>query len=185
MAYKRRTIDLQPEGMKLVQNHIYNAAELMDGLLNSDLSSGLSDNQKAYRAWFGANGKFEQAHTCGVFLKDMSAQKRLPVLYVYIDKSGVLQDFTTNKEIYIVRLSHFGFEVSDIQFRLSKYPKRQTPSQRDKTDMSNKPPLQELTQKQKKQAHDLTKELSHPLKTKVYNAIISSMRRQTSRESFK
>ncbi|WP_051353706.1 hypothetical protein [Atopobium fossor] len=186
MAYKHRDTKSHLDTIMPVQNHISTAAEIVTGLFNSELSSGLSDNQKAYRAWFSANGKFEQAHTCGVFLKDMSTQKCAPVLYVYLDKSGILQDFTTNKEIYLIRLTHIGFEVSDIQFRLSKYPKHslKTDGVDIKTSVSDKPSLQPATIQQKNQAEQMTKNLSEPLKTKVYNAIISSMRRQTSKDSF-
>ncbi|MDY4522642.1 MAG: hypothetical protein SPD80_03495 [Atopobium sp.] len=183
MVYKRRDTKIHPDITNPDQNHIVTTGELMVGLLTTDLSVGLSDTQKAYRAWFGANGKFEQTHTCGIFLKDMAAQNRLPILYVYIDNPGILQDFTTNKEIYLVRLAHFGFEVSDIQFKLSRYPKRHKADDSEKKQLSPEGPLQEVTQEQKNKANELTKHLSEPLKTKVYDAIISSMRRQMSKDS--
>lgn len=96
----------------------------MGSLMGDGMSRKLSDSQRAARAWYAANGDLEHRHTCGVFLKEGVRKGESPTLFVYIDSSSMLQDFTTNRDIYLIRLAHNGFDVADIQFRLSKTRKK-------------------------------------------------------------
>lgn len=108
-----------PEGASLV-------GEALQSFMQNSFDKKLSLQQKANRAWYSANGAFEHRHTCGVFLKQDDNQQKPPVLYVYLDNNAIMQDFTTNKDIYLIRLHHAGFELSDIQFRLSKTQKHKS-----------------------------------------------------------
>lgn len=91
---------------------------LIKGYVQGHLSEGLSLTQRAGAAWWRANGDLEHRHTQGIYVKEYKT--KAPVLYVYIDTSSLLQDFTTNKELYLARLANRGFAVSDIRFQLSR-----------------------------------------------------------------
>lgn len=110
--------------------------EALQSFIQNSFDKKLTLQQKANRAWFSANGKFEQKHTCGVFLKQLDDLRKAPVLYVYLDNNAIMQDFTTNKDIYLIRLHHAGFELSDIQFKLSKTKKKQSDGVGPKADGS-------------------------------------------------
>lgn len=82
--------------------------------------TSLTIQQKAREAWLGANGDLERRHTCGVFLREDATKDGLPLLVVYIDSSSMIQDFSTDKDLYINRLRHAGFVVGDLRFKLSR-----------------------------------------------------------------
>lgn len=82
--------------------------------------AALTVQQKARETWLRSNGDLERKHTCGVFLKENATKDGLPLLVVYIDSSSMIQDFSTDKDLYIDRLRHAGFVVGDLRFKLSR-----------------------------------------------------------------
>ena len=155
------------------------AGSLLNDLLDHDLSRGVSAARTAARLWHRANGDFERRHTCGVFLKDLSARGEDPILIVYIDSNAVMQDFTTNREIYRLRLANQGFSVSDVQFKLSKYghgsPSVGGGAATEKTVCHELPGP---TEEQVAIVRDACANLPESIRGKVCEAMISSMRRQ-------
>lgn len=80
------------------------------------------------RAWYAANGDIERAHTTGTFVREPRRGEAGPVLVVYVDSKARVTDFSANREIYLARLAHAGLSFSKIEFRLSKYPRREAPT---------------------------------------------------------
>lgn len=156
--------------------------EVVDG----GLARGMGATQRASRAWWQVNGDFEHRHTCGVFLKDLSELDRAPELYVYIDSSAVLQDFATNREIYLTRLENAGFVVSDVRFRLSKFPRRGVaapgvvPAARAASE-----PLPPATEEERDRARRACEGLPDGLRDRVAAAMLSSMVRQRCKDTEK
>lgn len=157
--------------------------EVLNNLYDLSLAKNLSKTQQAYKAWFSVNGTFEKNHTCGLFLKKDERSNVDPTLIVYIDKHTILQDFTTNKEIYLVRLAHAGFMLSDIQFKLSKIPKKINKSEVKSKNIQKFVTDFEPTEEQLHHADQLTKNLPTQLKEKVYKAIISSLKREMTNDT--
>lgn len=91
---------------------------LLRGYMSGSMKRSMSMQARASAAWWQANGDLEHRHTQGIYVKEFKT--KAPVLYVYIDTSALLQDFTTNKELYLARLANRGFAASDIKFQLSR-----------------------------------------------------------------
>lgn len=157
--------------------------DVLTDLYTSSLAKNLSKTQQAYKVWFSVNGRFEKNHTCGLFLKEDEHRHSDPILIVYIDKHTILQDFTTNKEIYLVRLAHAGFMLSDIQFKLSKMPKKINKDEVKKENIQKNVIAPKPTEEQCQRAYLLTKNLPTKLKEKVYKAIISSLNREMTNDT--
>ena len=160
------------------------AGALLNDLLDHDLSRGVSAARTAGRLWHRANGDFERRHTCGVFLKDLSAQGEDPLLIVYIDSNAVMQDFTTNREIYRLRLANQGFNVSDVQFRLSKYG-HGSPSVTGSVMVGKEArcDLPKPTAEQVATAREACANLPESIRGRACEAMISSMRRQKAKKT--
>lgn len=111
----------------------------------------LNQHDRAALAWSEANGDKEARHTMGLWVKEPTKKETKPTLIVYIDSSVMLADFQTNHEIYAMRLERVGFFVERVEFRLSRYTKKE--------DKDTKP--------------DVTKELlpTYPLTEKQLEAI--------------
>lgn len=77
------------------------------------------------RAWYAANGDIERAHTTGTFVREPRRGEAGPVLVVYVDSKARVTDFSANREVYLARLAHAGLPFSKIEFRLSRYPRRE------------------------------------------------------------
>lgn len=164
--------------------------EALGEVVDGGLARGMGATQRASRAWWQANGDFEHRHTCGVFLKDLSELDRAPELYVYIDSSAVLQDFATNREIYLTRLENAGFVVSDVRFRLSKFPRRDSggatsgvgPAAHGRADAGPLPPA---TEEERDRARRACEDLPDGLRDRVAAAMLSSMVRQRCKDTEK
>ncbi|MCH4053031.1 MAG: DUF721 domain-containing protein [Atopobiaceae bacterium] len=88
-------------------------------LVSGKLDEGDASSSRAATAtWLRVNGDVERRHTVATFLAAEDGRK---VLVVYIDSSAMMQDFSTNKLIYLDRLAHGGLPLDDIRFRLSRY----------------------------------------------------------------
>ncbi len=93
------------------------------GAVTGTLVSQASPSMRALAAWRAACGKRERDHTVAVYLAepdDPRNARRIRYLTVYVDSSALLQDFSTNSELYVIKLARQGLEVADVQFRLSR-----------------------------------------------------------------
>lgn len=167
-------------------NQPVSIASVLGSYLDNEFAQNLNVTQSASRAWWRANGDFEHRHTCGVYLKDMSDLDRAPELYVYIDSNAVLQDFTTNREIYLARLENIGFVVSDVQFRLSKYSRRK--SKQTTVEPHSKSPatsgkLPKPTAEEILEVQQACSELPDGLRERVESAMLNSILRQKEKDT--
>jgi len=97
-------------------------SELMDKLTGA-IAGRANPSLRALAAWRAATGKRERDHTVGVYLAepdDPRNGRKIRYLTVYVDSSALLQDFSTNSELYVIKLARQGLEVADVQFRLSR-----------------------------------------------------------------
>lgn len=95
-------------------------SHLLEQVLGTSVFSRANQLKRATQAWNEANGDRERAHTKAVFLAPPRAHGCTPRLVVYVDSNVLLADFKTNTELYLARLANWGFEVSHIDFRLSR-----------------------------------------------------------------
>lgn len=156
------------------------AAHALGGLIETGLARSYSGTQGAAAAWFRANGDLEHRHTAGVFLKESADGRTPPILIVYIDSSSMLADFTTNKDLYAIRLAHAGFEVSDVQFKLSRNARTAIPTEAPDTKRKVLEPLPELTDGELRAIEEQTADLPEAVRDSVKDAMISSLRREKS-----
>lgn len=153
--------------------------DLARELIEGPIAQRLTATQRARKAWYDATGSIERSHTKGIYLKEFEGGKREPVLFVYIDSSVHVQEFTTKKDIYLARLASRGFMVSGLEFRLSKKIGKTT----DKKTPEKKPAaLAELTAEELLYAENLAKGLQEPLRSSFLKAMIMSMRREKTKD---
>lgn len=176
---------MKSSGIPLDKSGATESESLKDALssfMQATFTKQLSEQQKAYRAWYSANGDFEHRHTCGLYLNTKVGQNKPPALIVYLDTNAIMQDFTTNKDIYLIRLQNIGFEVSDIQFRLSKEPKKQSAPQKIEDLKQNQETLVtdkvDLTDEEILWAQEMAQRAPEAIRENVYKAIIASVARQ-------
>lgn len=164
-------------------------ADALGELVEGGLARGINATSAASRAWWLANGDFEHRHTCGVFLKDLSDLDRAPALYVYLDTSSILQDFTTNREVYLARLENVGFEVSDVQFRLSRRPRRPRAGEAGAAvpgaaGTAAAPPRERaVTPDDERRAREAVADLPDGLRERVADAMLSSISKQRRKDT--
>ena len=152
--------------------------ELARELIEGPIAEGLTATQRARKAWFDSTGSIERSHTKGIFLKEFEGGKREPVLFVYIDSSVHVQEFTTKKDIYLARLASRGFMVSGLEFRLSK----KTGKKEEEKDPEKKVLLAELSAEELQYAENLAKDLQEPLRSSFLKAMVMSMRREKTKD---
>lgn len=111
---------------------------LQKAIPNTNSHTHLTEAQRAQNAWYKIAGKVERMHTTGIFVFTHEPHE-LPKLGVYIDSSPMLADFQIQKDTYIERLEQVGFPVTDIIFRLSRYPKQK------KDNTAQEEPLPDLS----------------------------------------
>lgn len=158
--------------------------EALEGVMSSEAFTRYTGNERAAQAWFSANGDFEHRHTRGVFLKESGRRGVAPVLIVYVDNKSIEYDLRADKDIYLVRLAHYGFEVSDVEFKLSRTasgvryepptPQRQAP-----------PALVDLTPEEMEEIDEQVAVLEGEMRERVRSAMISSLRREKTLETQK
>ena len=156
----------------------HSIGEALEELMDSEAFTRYSGNERAAQAWFRANGDFEHRHTRGVFLKESSRRGEAPTLYVYIDSSAMLQDFVTNRDIYAIRLAHYGFDVAKVEFRLSKG--EGTRYEPPKVVTRKPPVLPDLTEDEASFVEESVASLDGAMRERVRAAMISSLRREKS-----
>lgn len=163
--------------------NVSSAGSAINEYVHKHLSHGLSTTSRAAQAWWRSNGALEHRHTQGIYLKEYKTKD--PVLYVYIDTSSLLVDFTTNKNIYLERLAYHGFHVSDIQFRRSRKGRRNqavTPQ----TAKESAIPVKPLSQGENERIDAMCKNLPESLQERVSDTMklmISRKRDQGAKNS--
>lgn len=153
-------------------------SSVLDEMMGRGAWARLSRNRRAAMAWFKANGDVERRHTSGVYLKRAAAGGLPPVLVVYVDSHSRLTDFMANREIYLVRLAAVGFEVSGVEFRLSREPAREAQSSGKVEPSPATVELPPLTDAERRRADELTADLPEPLRQRARDAMELSMRRE-------
>ena len=144
------------------QNGPQSLSELMKQVNPSPQQANLDEQSRASIAWAQANGDKEARHSTGVWLKAPTQKEDYPTLIVYIDSSVMLADFQTNHEIYAMRLQRIGFPVEKVEFRLSKYKKKQD-SQRKTSEIPAQKPLVELSEEQLQALDDELQTIASPV----------------------
>lgn len=148
----------------------------------------MSDAQAAARAWYACNGDLEHRHTTGVYVRQARGPQAAPVLGVYVDTHACLNDFSMRKDIYLTRLAFAGFEVSGIEFRLSRQEYIDRRASRPKADAPSKdrPLLAPLTHEEKNAARTIAAGLAptvpEELKSRVSRVVELSLSREKARE---
>ncbi|MCI1997328.1 MAG: hypothetical protein LKJ49_01630 [Olsenella sp.] len=153
-------------------------SSVLDEMMGRGAWARLGRNRRAAMAWFKANGDVERRHTSGVYLKRAASSGLPPVLVVYVDSHARLTDFMANREIYLVRLAAVGFEVSGVEFRLSREPVPEAPSSQQATSRPAEVVLPPLSDDERRRAAELTADLPEPLRQRVRRAMELSMRRE-------
>ncbi len=155
------------------------AGDLIDALLGGPMGAGLSGAQRAARAWYSANGDRERAHTTSVWLRKSGRVGVDPVLVVSVDAHWLAQELSTNKELYLSRLSFSGLGVSDIQFVVSREtsPAKRPSSAREATEEPQKKELPQLSAAERERVERATQSLPDGLKKSVRRAMSASLRR--------
>ena len=153
-------------------------SSVLDEMMGRGAWARLGRNRRAAMAWFKANGDVERRHTSGVYLKRAASSGLPPVLVVYVDSHARLTDFMANREIYLVRLAAVGFEVSGVEFRLSREPVPEAPPSQQVTSRPAEVVLPPLSDDERRRAAELTADLPEPLRQRVRRAMELSMRRE-------
>jgi hypothetical protein len=150
---------------------------LMQALMDDRMSRHLTANQRAWKAWYRANGDRERTHTKGVFLRRPRSGQGDPLLVVYVDSHALVTDFGVNKELYLARLANVGFRVSGISFQLSR-KKVGSQGQRTPRPSHGLPsPLPELDAREHADVASLVSELPESLRATAARAIELSKQR--------
>ena len=155
------------------------AGLLVSSLLSGPLGEGLSDAQRAARAWYAANGDRERAHTTGVWLRRADAPGVDPVMVVRVDSGLLASEMGTNKDIYLSRLSFHGVHISNIRFEVGQRPQQASRLVRRKDD---RPPAvsAELTDEERRQVDEACSPIPDGLRESVSRAMCASLLREKS-----
>ncbi|MDD5799986.1 MAG: hypothetical protein PUD09_05025 [Coriobacteriales bacterium] len=179
----RPQLDQEFERARAASNSMRSASsagDLVRSVVGQRDGAKLSLNQQAARAWYSCNGDTERRHTTGVYLRRGRGANSAPVLGVYVDSHAYLNDFSAQKDLYLSRLAYFGFQVSGIEFRLSKasYVARRV----ERTQKPQPKPWPQLDQQEEERVRQLCSMLSpsvpDSLKAAISRAVRMSFRRQ-------
>lgn len=140
-----------------------------------------SSQKKAFTIWISCVSERERKHTKAVYVKEN--KNALPTLIVYIDTPVLLQDFLTNKNLYIDRLTYAGFAVKDVDFKVSRYATQQTKHARPLIEEQTKNPLPELSQEEKTYIHEQTAKLDKDIASSVSRAMEASFRKNKNKHT--
>lgn len=159
-------------------------ASLLTQVLGSDVYVRARQLKRAAQAWHEANGDQERSHTKAVFLAPPRGSATTPRLVVYVDSNVLLADFRTNADLYLGRLSNWGFSISGIDFRLSRnVGNKECRAQSDGlTQMQPQQPrkksmpedvIQAASDEERRYADTLTCELPLELREKVRQTLLT------------
>ena len=104
------------------------AGRLVSSYVDGRVLKGASEASRALVTWRRIAGKRAAKHTVAVWLNRPKAGGGLPELVVYLDGNALMQDLTTNAELYVERLAYAGLEVARVRFRLSRKAGQQAPA---------------------------------------------------------
>ena len=149
-----------------------------DAIFSANGKDQMNSAKRVYMLWYKVNGNFERKHTTGLYLKEPVGKEQYPTLIVYIDKNIVMQDFRTNKQIYLIRLKAEGLILRDIEFLLSKPGHKSRKPVEIEPMKKKKKKLPELTEEEMAQIESLTADLSEETKQIVTKPMISAFRRR-------
>lgn len=105
------------------------AGSLVSSYLDGRVLKGASDASRALVTWRRIAGKRAAKHTVAVWLNRPKRGDGPPELVVYLDGNALMQDLTTNAELFVERLAYAGLEVARVRFRLSRKAGQQTQAQ--------------------------------------------------------
>lgn len=105
------------------------AASLVSSYIDGRVLKGASDASRALVTWRRIAGKRAAKHTVAVWLNRPKRGDGLPELVVYLDGNALMQDLTTNAELFVERLAYAGLEVARVRFRLSRKAGQQAQAQ--------------------------------------------------------
>ena len=155
-------------------------------LFASDAIQRMGSIKKAGMYWNVVNGDYERNHTCGLYVIPPKKYHVGPTLVVYLDNSSVLQDFATNKSLYMERMAYQGFPVQDIRFKIShngaEHGKAHRGLDTADRDTQDKKPLPELTAQQLAEIKERIKDRPENIQAMVLKPMIQSYRRQAAQE---
>lgn len=165
-------------------NPATSAGRLVRGVLGGSGGAKLSRNQLAARAWYSCNGDMERRHTTGVYLRAGRNPSAAPVMGVYVDSHAYMQNFLANRDLYLSRLAFYGFQVSGIEFRLSK--KQYVAARQEAKPQPKKAMLAPLSGEERHEVDQLVGQLDpklpDSLKKVVSRAVSLSFQRQKARK---
>lgn len=140
-----------------------------------------STNHAALLTWFRVAGIAEKEHTTGVFVVP-TKYNQPPKLIVYIDSNSLRIDCMARREVYLQRFATMGHEFSSLEFKLSKYKKKQiTADVRLVAEPEKKyytAPESELTQDQRETIENIVKMLPESYREEGYKAVLASFLRR-------
>ncbi len=155
------------------------AGQLVSSLLSGPLGEGLSDAQRAARAWYAANGDRERAHTTGVWLRRPPAAGVDPVMVVRVDSGLLASEMGTNKDIYLSRLSFYGVRISNIRFEVGQRA-HQAPRPARERGACHPATHAELTDEERARVDEACSSLPDGLRESVSRAMCASLLREKS-----
>ena len=140
-----------------------------------------STNHAALLAWYRVAGIAEKEHTTGVFVVP-TKYNQPPKLIVYVDSNSLRIDCMARREVYLQRFATMGHEFSCLEFKLSKYKKKQiTDDVRLVVEPEKKyytAPESELTQDQRETIENIVKMLPESYREEGYKAVLASFLRR-------
>lgn len=105
------------------------AGSLVSSYIDGRVLKGASEASRALVTWRRIAGKRAAKHTVAVWLNRPKRGDGPPELVVYLDGNALMQDLTTNAELFVERLAYAGLEVARVRFRLSRKAGQQTQAQ--------------------------------------------------------
>lgn len=140
-----------------------------------------STNHAALLAWYCVAGIAEKEHTTGVFVVP-AKYNQSPKLIVYVDSNSLRIDCMARREVYLQRFATVGHEFSCLEFKLSKYKKKQiTADVRLVAEPEKKyytAPESKLTQDQRETIESIVKMLPESYREEGYKAVLASFLRR-------
>ena len=136
-----------------------------------------STNHAALLAWYRVAGIAEKEHTTGVFVVP-TKYNQPPKLIVYVDSNSLRIDCMARREVYLQRFATMGHKFSSLEFKLSKYKKKQiTADVRLVVEPEKKyytAPESELTKDQRETIKNIVKMLPESYREEGYKAVLAS-----------
>lgn len=152
------------------------AGDVVAGLFDADTTRGMGAAQRAAKAWYVVNGDRERAHTTGVWLNKARRPNLAPVLVVGLDSSLLALELGTNKDLYLARLDWAGVEVSDVRFTVTGRAEDRGAGRRVRRKR-DEVVLPDLTETERRQVEDATKDFPDGLRQSLSRAMSASLRR--------